>query len=340
MVEQGAERRQQTQEWDQFLELSRPDIGFMQSAWWADFLATRGWGHFGTVLREGVEVLGGVRVMTYKFAEDQCFYYIPEGPVLPEDEADAEQVFEAVMAFIDNKRRQDPQVVSHLRLEPRWSTWPNFVRGGQERRSWMEPRHTLHIDLSLSETALLAQMKPKGRYNIGVARRHGVSVVEDRSPQGLEDFLDLYGETFDRHGLRGHRDGYFYDLMDTLVDEDRGSIFFAEYQGMRLATAMVVYFGDRATYFYGGSRDTHRRVMAPYLLHFEVMLDAKMRGHRWYDFYGIAPPDKPTDRWANFSTFKRKFGGVELSFVPTLDYIYDTESYQAYRQQQKAKTVG
>ncbi len=308
----------------------------MQSSWWADFLVTCGWGHFGTVLKDGEEILGGARVMTYSFASGKCCYYIPEGPVLPGDEEDAKQIFEAVMAFIDDKRRQEPEVVSHLRLEPRWSMRPSFARGGRKSSGWMEPRRTLHIDLSLSETAMLAQMKPKGRYNIGVARRHGVSVVADQSPQGLEDFLELYGETCNRHGLRGHRDEYFYDLMATLAD-GRGSIFFAEYQGMRLATALVVYFGDRATYFYGGSRDVHRRVMAPYLLHFEAMLKAKARGHRWYDFYGIAPPNTPNDRWANFSAFKRKFGGVELSFVPTLDYIYDPESYQAYRQRRRAK---
>ncbi len=241
----------------------------MQSAWWADFMVHRGWGHFGTVLKDGEEILGGARVLTYLFASDQCFYYIPEGPVLPEDEADAEQIFEAVMAFIDNKRRQEPQAVSHVRLEPRWSTWPSFVRGGRERKGWMEPRRTLHIDLSLSEAAILAQMKPKGRYNIGLARRHGVSVVADRSAQGVENFLELYDETCHRQRVCGHRDTYFYDLMDTLPD-DCGSIWFAEYQGIRLATALVVYFGDRATYFYGGSRDAHRRVMAPYLLHFEA----------------------------------------------------------------------
>ncbi len=70
------------------------------------------------------------------------------------------------------------------------------------------------------------------------------------------------------------------------------------------------------------------------------MRNAKARGHRWYDFYGIAPLNTPTDRWANFSVFKRKFGGVELRFVPTLDYIYDPESYQAYRQRKTGERAG
>ena len=110
----------------------------------------------------------------------------------------------------------------------------------------------------------------------------------------------------------------------------RGAIFFAEYQGMRLATALVVYFGRRATYFYGGSLARYRRVMAPCLLHFEIMRRAKARGLEWYDLWGVAPEDEPEHPWANISAFKRKFGGVEVHLVPTLDLVYDQAAYDEY----------
>ena len=61
------------------------------------------------------------------------------------------------------------------------------------------------------------------------------------------------------------------------------------------------------------------------------MMTAKARGHRWYDFCGIAPADKPDDRWAGFSAFKRKFGGCERSYVPAMDFIYDRDAYEEYR---------
>ncbi len=76
--------------------------------------------------------------------------------------------------------------------------------------------------------------------------------------------------TVERRGLRRHSIGYFHSLMESLLAYDCGSLYFAEYQGMRLATALVIYFGDTASYKYGGSLPVHRNVMAPYLLHFEV----------------------------------------------------------------------
>ena len=109
-----------------------------------------------------------------------------------------------------------------------------------------------------------------------------------------------------------------------------GSLFFAEHQGTRIAAAVVVYFGRRATYFFGGSLDSRREVMAPYLLHFEIMRAAKALGHDWYDLWGTAPADEPDHPWHAISVFKRKFGGVPVDLVPTLDYVYDAAAYDEY----------
>ncbi len=318
-------------EWDHYLETVRPEIGHKQASWWAEFQRLRGWDSFSVVARDGDAICGGATVLVKTFMPGKCFYYIPHGPVLPEDEADAAELFDGILAYVDDQRKQAPLVVSHLRLEPRWVRIPPFVRGVREAPGWLEPRNTVCIDLSLSEDSILGQMKKKGRYNIGVARRHGVTVVEDTSPRGLDDFMCLYKATVQRQGIGRHSTGYFRNLAATLFPHQRGSIFFAEYQGVRLATSLVLYCGDTATYKYGGSLGTHRNVMSPYLLQFEGMRKAKALGYKWYDLYGVSPPNKPIEGWENFSTFKRKLGGHEMSFVPALDVVYDADAYHAHR---------
>src|SRR5262249_5007864 len=171
------------------------------------------------------------------------------------------------------------------------------------------------IDLLDSEEAILAQMKPKGRYNIRVAQRHGVTVVEDASAQGFADFLRIYQAMAAHQGIQPKSASYFEDLVSTLWCAQKGSFFFAEYQGTRLAAALAVYFGKRATYFFGGSLNQHRHVMAPYLLHFEILRRAKALGFEQYDLWGVAPVDQPDHPWREISVFKRKFGGVELKLV-------------------------
>jgi len=318
--------------WDGFLEAT-PDTGFMQSSWWADFRTTVGFEHFGAVLKDRNGIVGGAMVQKFSCASQSRFYYIQDGPVLPGDESVAGEVFEAILEAIENHRKTEQQTISHLRIEPRWQRLPGFVSGFGPpafKDRFREPRDTLCIDLRPSEATILAQMKPKGRYNIRVAQRHGVSVVEDTSDQGLADFLSIYEDTTTRQGFGAKPPDYFETLVALLSSVQRGSVFFADYQGTRLAAAVVVYFGRRATYFYGGSLDRHRHVMAPYLLHFEIMRKAKAMGQDWYDLWGVAPDNERDHPWQNISVFKRKFGGLELNLVPTLDYVYDPAAYNRY----------
>ena len=307
----------------------------MQSSWWANFRASEGSEYFGITLKDQNAIVGGALVLKWSFAPGRCLYYIPDGPVLPPDEPLARQVFKGTLKVVEQHRASEPAIVSHLRIEPRWQHLPKYVRGFQTFTSWdsfSEPRDTLCVDLRPPEEAILAQMKPKGRYNIKVAQRHGVSVVEDTSDQGLKDFFRVYKRTAVRQRISSEAWSLsdFRTLVSMLPSPQYVSVFFAEYRGRRIASALVVYFGPRATYFFGGSLALYRRVMAPYLLHFEIMRRAKARGYEWYDLWGVAPQTDSNHPWQNISVLKRKFGGLEVNLVPTLDYVYDAAAYDQY----------
>ena len=229
-------------EWDAFVE-PKTDTGFMQSSWWVDFRSTCGFENFGIVLRSGGEIIGGAVALRFLHETGCCFYYIQDGPVLASDPSLAEPVFDAVLAAIEERRKSEQRVVSHVRMEPRWKVLPDFVKGFRAIRPcsdfFLEARDTRCVDLRLSECELLAQMKPKGRYNIGVARRHGVSVVEDTSAQGLADFQEIYEETCERQGIAAKPLDYFETLVSLFSPLGKGSLFFAEYRSVLLATALA-----------------------------------------------------------------------------------------------------
>lgn len=320
--------------WDHFVA-GTSDTGFMQSSAWAQFRGRGGCEHFAVTLKDGDAIVGGALVGKWTYEPGHCFYYVQEGPVLPADEAGAAEVFDAVLESIERHRKAEDATVSHLRIEPRWQHLPDFVRGFRPLAfadyRFSEPRNTLCLDLRPSEDEILAQMKPKGRYNVRVARKHGVTVVRDNSYQGLIDFMRIQRCTAVRKGMRPVAPDYFRTMLAELVPRGQASLFFAEHRGRRLATALVVTFGRRATYLYGGSLLAQRRVMAPSLLHFEIMRRAKASGCEWYDLWGVAPSDQPGHAWRQISEFKRKLGGVEVQLVPTLDYVYDAAAYDQFR---------
>jgi len=317
--------------WDRFIEAT-PNTGFMQTTWWSSFRMNVGYRHFSAILKSDDEIIGGAIVQKYSVERGSCFYYIQEGPVVPDDEEAAEQIFNAVLSEVDRRRAREPSTVSHLRIEPRWTRVPSFVHGFQPavEDAYFEPRNTLCVDLRPSHDDILAQMRPKGRYNIRVAERSGVTVVEDVSSSGVHDFISLYEDTAKRQDFSAKPSKYFEHLMSALVEAQRGSVFFAEHNGARLAGAIAVWCGNRATYFYGGSSVADRQVMATYLLHWELMRDAKARGLEWYDFWGVSPAEETDAAWSNISVFKRKFGGVDVALAPTLDLVFDERLYERY----------
>ena len=319
-------------EWDQFVS-AHPHGGFMQSAAWIRCRAADGYGHLAIMLRdEDRRLAGGAVVGRWAYGDNQAFYYIQEGPLLPDEPELAEAVMSAVLARLEQRRRDDTAVVSHLRIEPRRTSWPGFAASGFEPPwrddRFREPRHTHCVDLRAAEHERLRAMKPKGRYNVGLARRHGVAVVEDSTDRGLDDFLAIRDDTARRHDLKRRSRRYYADMQREFGPCVQ--LFFAELAGRRLASALVIRFGDRATYLYGGSLEEKREVMAPYLLHHEIMNRMAAAGCICYDLWGTSPPGQSAHDWAGISTFKRKFGGVEVAHVPTLDHVYDRAAYARF----------
>jgi len=319
--------------WDHFVEAA-PDSGFMQTSWWAEFRAMCGYRCFGVTIRDREAIVGGAMVMKRVLDDRRCFYLICDGPLLPNDPEFAGEVFSAVLSAIEKHRAAEDRTVAHLRIEPRWPQIPAFVnafralpRSGDR---YTEPRDTIWIDLRPSIDDILGRMKPKGRYNIRIAERHGVRVCEDASPGGLEDFLRIHGATLERQRISGYSQGFFRTMLAMLQVRRHLSIFFAEHEGRRLATALVVFFGGRATYLFGGSLVEKRQVMAPYALHAAIMRRAKERGCEWYDLWGVDPVETSGGAWQGISAFKRKLGGSEVHLPPTLDLVLDAQAYEFF----------
>jgi hypothetical protein len=87
-------------------------------------------------------------VQKFTYAPQSCFYYVQDGPVLPDDQSIAGEVFSAILGDIENRRQTEEETVSHLRIEPRWERLPSFISGFRPPAvadRFVEPRNTLCI---------------------------------------------------------------------------------------------------------------------------------------------------------------------------------------------------
>lgn len=314
------------EKWEKLVS-NTPESGFMQTFLWADFRRQTGWKTFKIGLFEKEKLIGGAIIMKF-FFENSSFLYIPEGPVFDYENPNTEQNFKLLIKEI-NKLVTETQdfKTTHLRIEPRLSKLPLYFKNFQKAPTDMEPKQTLMIDLVQSEDQILASMKPKGRYNIKIAQKCGIKVTSGLDESYLNVFLSLYNQTKQRNNFEGKKDWYFTVLYRLLINNPkRGKFYLASLNNKPLACALVMFFGQRASYFFGGSAATDKEKMASYLLHWQIIKDAKSQGFKWYDLWGISQNEKLQDSWSGFTRFKRQFGGERFDFIGCYDLVYETTS--------------
>ena len=186
------------------------------------------------------------------------------------------------------------------------------------------------LDLTKTENELLAQMHPKGRYNIGVAQKHGVEVKQG-TVSDVEAFYGLLQSTGNRDGFVVSQKSHYTRFLTHL---ERSFILMATHEGKAVAGLIGVMWpppsplaplptGEgnvshqrNGIYYYGASSYEHRQLMAPYLLQWEAMKHCRQNGCSRYDLLGVAATDSPEDPWTGISDFKRKFGGTVVTHPP------------------------
>lgn len=205
-------------------------------------------------------------------------------------------------------------------------------------------KYTFLLDLTKSEETLLKEMHSKARYNIRVAQKHGVEVVEDNSDEAFDAYWQLMEETTKRQNFYAHTKEYHRLAWETLRNskfqvesrkeyvQPSAHLFLAKYQGKVLTAWMVFVFGDTMYYPYGASSSEHRETMHSSLMMWEVIRFGMKLGLKKFDMWGAMEDNPDTkDPWFGFHDFKRKFGPAHVTFVGSYDLVLDPFLYQGYK---------
>jgi lipid II:glycine glycyltransferase (peptidoglycan interpeptide bridge formation enzyme) len=203
-----------------------------------------------------------------------------------------------------------------IRFEPNNS----FTRlPGSRRVLDIQPSHSFHTDLTQEEKTLLAAMHPKTRYNIKLALKNGL--IFDFDDTKSDEFFALMHETARRDKFKSHSENYYKTMIENgvvslaTVRDDQGI----------LAAGLFASCGQTMVYLHGASSSRRREIMAPYALHWEMMMKAKSAEQTIYDWHGV-----DDSKWPGFSRFKRGFGGHDFLYPGTFDYPLDRIAYAGY----------
>ncbi len=267
------------------------------------------------------KITGATLVFKMQLFRKYFFFYCPRGPL--------NLNANALAHFLKSLAKEQNAVflrIDPLTLQNEGTLFPGFKKSHSP-----QPENTLILDLTMPLEEILKQMHPKGRYNIKVAQKNDVEVFKSENPEHIDKFYALIEETTKRDGFFGHPKRYYETMLKELSPKNMASLYLARYKGEIIAGLLATFYKDTAIYYYGASSSTHRNVMAPYLLQWTVIQEAKERGMKYYDFLGIAPQNAKNHPWAGVTDFKLKFGGHITSYFPAQDFPFKKAIYFLFR---------
>jgi lipid II:glycine glycyltransferase (peptidoglycan interpeptide bridge formation enzyme) len=301
-----------------------------------------------------------VLVVIQPVNQEDCIAYVPYGPETEPDEelqgAFLEELSEVLRSYL-------PLNCIMIRYDLCWeSYWAKGDEFYDERGSWLGeperntqemrfnfstqnwnfrkaqfnilPSNTIFIDLKPEIKTILARMKPKTRYNIGLAQKKGV-VVRSVGMERLNDWYQLYRETAARNRIVLNDIRYFEAIITARVEESASpaevQLLMAEKDSKPLAAMFLIISGSRGSYLYGASTAEHRNLMATYALQWEAIRLSKERGCTEYDMFGVAPGPDTSHPLYGLYKFKTGFGGQLFHSLGCWDYPLDDEKYMSYK---------
>ncbi len=311
--------------WDDLVTAQASDGGLLQSWAWGKFQEALGNAVYNLANEDKTILVQAVQLR----AGNQFVLSIPRGPVCV-----GAPTAERLSAFVtDIKAFAVERGCFLVRFDPAFAmSLSDMLKsvGADKAKRERNPSETLIIDISDADDDIMAAMKPKWRYNVKLAEKKDVRVRFSTDEKDAETFMSLVAKTTDRQGFASYDTEYFKTLIKTLGANKQAAFAIAEFEGKPIAALLLAFCGNTAYYLHGASDYEARALMAPHLLQWASMLEAKARGCNRYDFWGAG------SQWGGVTRFKQGFApNTPLTqYVGTYEIGVKRFTYGLYRLRQ------
>lgn len=184
------------------------------------------------------------------------------------------------------------------------------------------------LDLAKSEEEIMIGMRQRLRRALRKAAKNNITVEKSTNPDDIKTFYQIQLQTAKRHDFFAFSEDFLTKQFAAFAPNGEAVLYTAKHEGEILAQNFMIFYGNEASYHYGVSSELGTKLSGAPLLHMEAMRDARERGIKRYNFWGIVDEEDTKHRFYGVSTFKRGFGVTELKYLPAHDLILDKIKYQ------------
>ncbi|PID33436.1 hypothetical protein CR969_00770 [Candidatus Saccharibacteria bacterium] len=311
--------------WDEFVT-SHPEANFLHSWQWGEFHLSMN----RTVVRRGIfdnDKLIGVYEGYVEDARRGRHLAVAGGPIVDWQNQSAAQL------LIDDMRRQG---IEHdcvfVRVRPQLEKSPENLKlfkslGFVKASMYLSVELAGVLDLEKTEEELLAGMRQRLRRALRKAEKNHIEIETSTDPAEIKQFYDIQLQTASRHQFIAFSEEFLTKQFEAFAKDNSAVLYTARHNGEVLAQNFMIFYGNEASYHYGVSTQLGTKLSGAPLLHMQAMRDARARGIKRYNFWGIVDQDDTKHRFYGVSVFKRGFGVDELRYVPAHDLVLKKAAY-------------
>jgi peptidoglycan pentaglycine glycine transferase (the first glycine) len=304
------------EEWDTFV-LSQKYTVFVQSSNYGTFYKSTGEDSWLFGIYDHKHRLVGGSLVVSVHAKRGSFLYLPYGPIIDFTKTDMVDTWMShIRQFAKEQRydfvRMSPMVESDHALE-------SSLRSYGYRPS---PMHVLAeeswiLDITQSEQELFRQMKKNHRNLIHRCKREGVRITMSGTIHGLQDLDEALTATAQRLDFVRFSQEYIVKEFQAFAEQGNALLFRAYLpDGVLDSIAVFIVYGNMMVYRHSASYGNNKKLPTSYLLQWYAIQEAKRRGVRWYNFWGVEPRGaKKSHPFSGIGHFKRGFGGFQRDLL-------------------------
>jgi len=309
--------------WEDFLNQFN-EANFLQSWAWKNFEEKMGKKVFALRIFDNQETLALALVVSEK-AKRGNYLTIAAGPLLNWQKQERQEIILVLLDKLKEIAKNERAIF--LRLRPQAVISEDLKSFFKKQGFKKSPMHltadlTLQLDLTLSEDELLAQMRKNTRYEVRKAKKLGIETILDQDPESIKAFYEQQLAVAKRHNFVPFSYDFLHEQFLSFLENDQVTLIHSYLNGELLASAFIIFYRHEAIYHYGISTEKNARLPGSYACQWATILEAKKRGQKIYNFWGIGPIDQPKHRFAGVGLFKRGFGGDEVAYFPAQDYPF------------------
>ena len=263
------------------------------------------------------------------------YLYLPYGPVAKDKKS-----FQASLKSLNTLAQKHHAVF--IRIEPQNPDFIKYLPSSAKKSKDLNPKDTWVLDLTPDKATILTNFSQGTRTRYNTYSKKGLSVEITNDTNQIKHLVALQNKLFKTKNINAFSETY----LKTELSQPFSMLYLVKYHhpaeapldentpedNQVIATSLFFDYGSTRYYMQSASDTDYRKLPATVALISSAIFDAKQKGLKSFDFWGIAPEDAPDNHpWKGFTKFKQSFGGYPVHYAGTYDIVLNPVKYRIYQ---------